>query len=473
MDAAGSVRLATLWERVISWATAQQMRSHVDALASSVSPSGDREEMTVMELAAETRVAESTVSRRIDLSMQVHERLPLCWEALNAGTVTTSHVRALADALHDVDPTIAQAVERHVLPASIERRQRPGQLRHAARKALLVLDRDAASARAAQARADADVRFRPYDDGVATITAVGDTVLLRMVQDAIDSEADQLARSGDDRHLGLLRLDALAHLILGEQADKPTVEVVVTMDLPTALRLRTNPADLGGLGPVDADLAGILAHDAGWRRFVTEPITGAGLDLGHHSYRPSAALRRFVQARDRTCRFPGCCRRATSCDLDHRIPYESGGPTSAGNLHALCRRHHNAKTKRWWSVTADGDGGQTWTSAYGRSHRLPPPWDDDPLPEPPRVIADDPPVLDVEAEDRRFELDPPPPPYDDELEIADMARDAVGFLDDDPGWQTRFDEAYERFVTRAVPADPSDPRDQLRARVAERATATC
>lgn len=464
MGAAGSVRLAVLWERLVSWVTAQQMRAQVDALESSVCPhsSGDAELLTVVELATATRVAESTVSRRVDLALQVHQRLPLCWEALNAGTLTTSHVRALADTLHNVDPDVARAIEAHVLPGAL-RGLRPQQLRNAARKALLVLDRDAAAQRLAAARADADVRYRPCDDGVASINAVGDAVLLRMVQDAVDGEADRLAKAGDDRRLGLLRVDALARLVLGEQTDKPQVEVVVTMDLATALRLRSNPADLAGVGPIDSDLASILACDAGWRRLVTDPITGTPLDLGLSCYRPSAALRRFIATRDRTCQFPGCPRRAKRCDLDHRCPYDDGGPTSAENLHALCRRHHNLKTRRLWSVVLDDDSGQTWTSNLtGRRHRVPPPWDEDPAPDPsPRTTTPDPPWLDVEGEDRAFQLDPEPPPDDDEVEIEDMARDSIGFATEDPGWGTRLDDAYQRYVNRPVLDDPDHPRVRL------------
>ncbi|MFB1299650.1 HNH endonuclease signature motif containing protein, partial [Mycobacterium sp. pW049] len=41
-------------------------------------------------------------------------------------------------------------------------------------------------------------------------------------------------------------------------------------------------------------------------------------------YRPSAALQRFVHARDITCRFPGCNRPATHADIDHTKPWPAG-----------------------------------------------------------------------------------------------------------------------------------------------------
>lgn len=65
-------------------------------------------------------------------------------------------------------------------------------------------------------------------------------------------------------------------------------------------------------------------------------------DLSSSHYRPGSRLSRFVQARDRTCVFPGCRRPARRTDLDHRIPWPRGS-TSADNLQCLCRHHHRAK----------------------------------------------------------------------------------------------------------------------------------
>ncbi|GAB2682111.1 HNH endonuclease signature motif containing protein [Thalassiella azotivora] len=93
------------------------------------------------------------------------------------------------------------------------------------------------------------------------------------------------------------------------------------------------------------------------------------------SYVPTAALVRHVVARDRTCRFPGCPRRAERCDLDHTVPYPSG-PTSAGNLGALCRRHHRLKQSPAWTVSQPAPGTFVWTTPTGRTWTVRPP---DPL----------------------------------------------------------------------------------------------
>lgn len=57
-------------------------------------------------------------------------------------------------------------------------------------------------------------------------------------------------------------------------------------------------------------------------------------------------VKAYVRGRDGTCIFPGCHRSAWSCQLDHRIPYDEGGQTTAANLYCLCAHHHNIKTDR-------------------------------------------------------------------------------------------------------------------------------
>ena len=88
-------------------------------------------------------------------------------------------------------------------------------------------------------------------------------------------------------------------------------------------------------------------------------------------YRPTAAQDRTVRARDRCCSFPGCARRASRTDLDHRVPWPQG-PTSTANLHPLCRRHHRLKHDGWRCVR-QLDGSTTWTSPRGLVLRTPRP----------------------------------------------------------------------------------------------------
>ena len=118
-------------------------------------------------------------------------------------------------------------------------------------------------------------------------------------------------------------------------------------------------------------LARALASEGKWRRFITDPITGALLDFGRESYEPPQPLVDFLLARDRTCRFPGCRAPARLADIDHAQSWESGGATSAQNLGALCRRHHRLKTHGGWQLESKSDGSCVWTSPEGKNYFVP------------------------------------------------------------------------------------------------------
>ena len=77
-----------------------------------------------------------------------------------------------------------------------------------------------------------------------------------------------------------------------------------------------------------------------------------------------------VNARDRTCRAPGCEIPAESCDQDHAKDWEpdaAGGPTAETNLAGVHRGHHNLKTTGFWDRDQSPDGTVTWTLATGRT----------------------------------------------------------------------------------------------------------
>jgi hypothetical protein len=91
-------------------------------------------------------------------------------------------------------------------------------------------------------------------------------------------------------------------------------------------------------------------------------------------YRPSASLDRWVRARDRRCRFPGCRRRVPrGGELDHDRPYPLG-PTSAVNLAGYCTGHHRGKHQApgWRHVLAP-DGTLTVTTPTGLTAVTSPP----------------------------------------------------------------------------------------------------
>ncbi len=152
------------------------------------------------------------------------------------------------------------------------------------------------------------------------------------------------------------------------QGMRPSIQVTVAAS--TLLGLDEQPGELAGHGPIPASLARHLAadHTGTWRRLLTDPATNTLLDYGHTTYRPPKDLTDYVIVRDQTCTFPGCRRSAHRCDLDHRLPYDNGGSTSADNLAVLCRRHHRLKHQRW-RVHRDPDTGTShWTAPTGHHY---------------------------------------------------------------------------------------------------------
>jgi hypothetical protein len=191
----------------------------------------------------------------------------------------------------------------------------------------------------------AELRALLPAEGAAAVIAAVDALA------AVTSATD--ARTGDQR-----RADALVDLGVAALHDpllpraqgmRPAIQVTVAAS--TLLGHDEQPGDLAGHGPIPAAVARRLAADetGTWRRLLTDPATGQLLDYGHSAYRPPKDLAEYVIARDQVCTFPGCRRRAHHCELDHRTPYQQGGPTNPENLAALCKRHHTGKHTAGWA----------------------------------------------------------------------------------------------------------------------------
>lgn len=131
----------------------------------------------------------------------------------------------------------------------------------------------------------------------------------------------------------------------------------------------TDPPYLDGYGPVNPEQAWRIAAQGLMRRLVTDPRTGAVVDVGRTRYRPPAELARFVRLRDRTCVRPGCTVPAAHSELDHTVPWSLGGGTDAANLNPLCRRDHEAKTAGVFQLVQESPGVFLWRSAAGLYYR--------------------------------------------------------------------------------------------------------
>ncbi|HEX4428692.1 MAG TPA: DUF222 domain-containing protein [Frankiaceae bacterium] len=393
------VDLLVALERQVSWlsavmqptlaAVADAVEVQTEALLDSSDPADMPLRAAHAEIGAALRIADSTAASQLHTARTLTHELPMVHAALAAGEITFKQADAIVECTSDLTVLKAQQVAAKVLGRASH--QTVGQLRRCLRRAVLAADPEAAADRAAKAPAERTVDWWPLPDGMAELRLIASATDVIAVFDAASAIARQLKEAGPKRGtdgwqpIAALRSDALVHLATGCSQPPRPAAVNITVDPLTLLGLQDNPGELAGYGPLPAPLARILAADGRWRRMILHPLTGALLDLGHTSYRPSTQLARFVNTRDRTCVFPTCSRAAERCEIDHRQPYRPGDPTGGrtdrSNLHPECGNHHKVKHRSGWTLrtttttnttTTPGSSQPTWVSPLGRHYPLRP-----------------------------------------------------------------------------------------------------
>jgi 5-methylcytosine-specific restriction endonuclease McrA len=135
--------------------------------------------------------------------------------------------------------------------------------------------------------------------------------------------------------------------------------VHVRVDYPAFARGCTvagETCEIPGLGPIPVSVARRLAGDAILKVIVTDGV--AITAVAHGGRTIPAHLRTALEARDPTCIVPYCDARR-DLQIDHRIPYAAGGPTTLDNLARLCRWHHYQKSHLGYRYRG-GPGTWTW-----------------------------------------------------------------------------------------------------------------
>ncbi len=145
----------------------------------------------------------------------------------------------------------------------------------------------------------------------------------------------------------------LAHDVL-ESPGTERQQIVVHVAAET-LRSRTAGCCEIEHGPsIPADTARRFSCDASVVTLI-EDASGEPLNVGRKTRIISAPLRRLLTARDKGCRFPGCCN-ARYIDMHHIKHWANGGETRPSNLLSLCRFHHRAVHEGGFDVQVLDDG---------------------------------------------------------------------------------------------------------------------
>lgn len=410
---AARIDYLTALERQTSWLQALMQRAIIAVAGRQASESDDPiygvDEAEREDISTALRLSPTSAQHKIDIARALTNYLPNTCSALAVGEISTAHATAIAreaaSALNKglPDSIIFELEERAIAYSEFHT---PSQVGNLVRSVIAKATPREFEEIVEEAREGRTVTCYKDIDGMSTVVAILPAEGAQIVMNALEAfvlasdghriDDGSSARNGkeenrflgenngdsesrDNRSKDMKRADALVEIAsryLASSLNELTPQgrpltVNVTIDLPTLLGLAENPGELAGYGAIPASIAREIAADAKWKRFITEPLTGNLLDFGRESYLPPQALRDFLIARDRRCRFPGCRRSAHLSDLDHAQSWETGGETSPKNLGALCRRHHRLKTHAGWKVESFSDGSCTWTSPAGKTFFTP------------------------------------------------------------------------------------------------------
>jgi hypothetical protein len=314
------------------------------------------------------RAADSELSFALDLK----ERLPRVWNALGAGDIDVRHARVMVSATIHLDETSARDVTGRVLDEAAE--LTTGQLAARIRRLCIESDAEEARERFEHAVEQRRVVTTPDPAGTTNLYALDlapDRAAAAMQR--INRIARDLKTDAETRNMDQLRADVLLDLLEGTGTNYAAGRGVVDIhvDLTTLTELAESPGELAGYGPVIADIAKQVTKQqqaSEWRYTVTDPEHGRVAHNGVTRRRPTTTERRHIEVRNQTCVFPGCRMPATACDLDHRFPWNQGGPTHTDNLAPLCRHDHVIRHQAGWAYTTQPDHNHRWTSPLGHTY---------------------------------------------------------------------------------------------------------
>ena len=322
------------------------------------------------ELGQRVHWSDGQICHLVATARRLRDKTPAVWEAFSEGRIDGPKARE-----------ISRAIDKLKRPESIARldRQAVGyaekhtlaETRRWLKLFIARVESDLFNERAVHALADRGVDVFHGDDGVSCLVVNHASHVIAAVDKRLTKEAKALGAE-DPRTLQQRRADLFAAWMTTNEAGEAALsaDIAVTLAGSAVAGADTAPAvaaDGGWVVPADWMLA-LAQHDANnvfWHRMILDPVTD---DVFAHEYKGRFApeiLAKAIEFRDGVCQAPGCCRPASQCDTDHRIPHDVDGPTAGWNLGPYCRRHH---IQKGFGLL---DTGPTATSPPGRSRNTP------------------------------------------------------------------------------------------------------
>jgi hypothetical protein len=335
------------------------------------------------QVALARRESPARAARVVGASLALVRHLPHTLAALTAGVLTERRAELVVRGTSHLAPELQAAVDREVVGAAGEAAGTWGdrELERRVRACADRIDAEAAVERARRAESERRVTIRPVPDTLAVVSAVLPVAQAVALHASLIAAAVAAKAAGDARTKGQVMADTLVERVTG-QADAPLVpiEVQVVITDRALFAGDATPAHVPGYGTVPAGWArdlltrglapadgnvppggldltgsGLVGDDGGpqsarvWlRRLFTHPGTGTLVAMESRRRVFDAGLRRFLVARDLTCRTPWCD--APIGHADHVRPHAAGGPTTDVNGQGLCVRCNLVKEQPGWAA---------------------------------------------------------------------------------------------------------------------------
>ncbi|MGO1523212.1 MAG: DUF222 domain-containing protein [Nesterenkonia sp.] len=307
--------------------------------------------------------------------------LPATWEAFHAGLIDLPRLRKIADAGCELDDNVLAIVDAAAARESAARST--SDFTHWLARYIVNTDFEASMRLAKTSRRQRHVRFTHLPNGMSFVAAFLPTLEAAAIEKRLRIISRQHRNAATEATKGMPEepetVPAETPTLAQREADlfsawlrtnptgEPTpVEAKIMIMIPEATL--TGESDEPGLSAdrswaLDADQARALAGDphanhqwyqgrARTRRAAADVDVLSATYTGRY---PPQRLREAIIFRDGHCQITGCTIPAERCDLDHQIPWDAGGETSAANLQTLCRRHHRLKSHGYLHPPPRGD----------------------------------------------------------------------------------------------------------------------
>ena len=351
-ESAGLLDQVARFARLENRASAAQLAAIGELFAYRLSRCGETQEWAVdteaavaAEVAAELGIGQGVAAGRVRCARALRERLPRVAAVFAAGDIDVRMVQTLVYRTELLTDAEVVAVVDGQLAAVVGRWPSLTPARVAARVDKIVAAADADAVRRRRDRAAGrQVWIADMGEGLSHLEGV----LVSPDAHALEARLNALAGTvctQDPRSHAQRRADALGALAAG--ADRlgcrcgrgdcttgtraPAGPVVIHVLAEQATLDGCDGAapgcQVGADGLIPPELVAELAASA-----KVVPLIHPADAPPENGYVPSKALADFVRCRDLTCRAPGCEQPASGCDLDHTIPYSSGGATHASKL---------------------------------------------------------------------------------------------------------------------------------------------